>query len=304
MLQNATQKASLFYCQNCDYKCSKKIDYNRHLATDKHKNAIFMLQNATQKSAISNYPCTICNKIFKHSSSMYRHKKTCEQKDKQEEKPELVDYLLKENSELKTMIKEICKTQIAPVSSTAVTNNNNNTQNITNSSINSNNNNNNTFNLQFFLNETCKDAINISDFIESIELQLSDLEETGQVGYVQGISNIIKKTLREIETSQRPMHCSDLKREVMYVKNANKWIKETDEKSTIAYAIKQIANKNIKQISEWTKNNPGYNDPSSKKNDKYLRIVLNSMSGSTVEEQQTNMNKIISNIAKEVAIEK
>jgi hypothetical protein len=167
-----------------------------------------------------------------------------------------------------------------------------------------NNNNNKTFNLQLFLNEECKHALNIKDFVESIQLQLSDLENTGKLGYVEGISKIFINNLEQLDTHERPIHCSDLKREVLYIKNNNEWIKETDDKTNIQNAIKQVANKNIKQISQWQKENPGYNDPDSKQNDKYMKIVLNAMSGSTEQEQKSNIHKIIKNVAKEVVIEK
>ena len=161
-----------------------------------------------------------------------------------------------------------------------------------------------TFNLQFFLNETCKDAMNIMDFVESIQLQLSDLESVGKLGYVEGISNIITKNLKALDVTQRPVHCTDKKRETIYIKDEDKWEKEDDQKVKLRKAIKKVANKNIKQISEWQKQNPEYNDPDSKQNDKYMKIVLNSMSGSTIEEQKNNINKIIKNVAKEVVIEK
>ena len=165
-------------------------------------------------------------------------------------------------------------------------------------------NNNNTFNLHFFLNERCKNALNIREFVESIQVQLQDLENTGRIGYVEGISKIFINNLEQLDTHERPIHCSDSKRETLYIKNDNKWNKDDDKKSGLTRAIKEVANKNIMQISEWQKKNPDYNDPESKKNDKYMKIVLNSMSGSTQEEQSTNINKIIKNVAKEVVIEK
>ena len=169
---------------------------------------------------------------------------------------------------------------------------------------NTNNSHNKTFNLQIFLNEECKDALNIKDFIESIQVQISDLENTGKNGYVEGISKIFINNLEQLNTHSRPIHCSDSKREILYIKNDNKWTKDDEQKTNLSKAIKEVANKNIKQISEWQKLNPEYNDPDSKQNDKYMKIVLNSMSGSTVEEQKSNINKIIKNVAKEVVIEK
>jgi hypothetical protein len=194
--------------------------------------------------------------------------------------------LLKQNQELQRTIIELSKEK-------TVVNN-----------FNNNNNNNKTFNLHFFLNEQCKDALNIKDFIDSIKLQLSDLETTGKIGYVEGISKVFIKNLKELDTTKRPIHCSDFKREILYVKDENRWLKENEDKDKLQQAIKEVANKNIKQIIEWTKENPGCYDSNSKNNDKYLKIISNSMSGSSVEEQQKNINKIISNVAKEVIIEK
>jgi hypothetical protein len=194
---------------------------------------------------------------------------------------ELMMLLIKENSEMKKMMMEIIK---------------NGTHNT--------NSHNKTFNLQFFLNEQCKDAINITDFVNSIQLQLEDLEETGRLGYVDGISRVVIKNLDDMNVHKRPIHCSDSKREILYIKDNNQWVKENENKDTMIKIIKQVANKNIKNISEWVKAHPDCLNSESKQNDKYLKIVSNSMSGSTKEEQQNNINKIISKVAKRVIINK
>ena len=173
-----------------------------------------------------------------------------------------------------------------------------------NHSHNHTNSHNKTFNLQFFLNETCKDAMNISEFVSSIKPKLSELENTGRLGYVEGISNIILKNLNSLEQHFRPLHCSDSKREVIYIKENDEWTKESDNKPILTKAIKVIANENIKNISEWRKEHPNCTDANSTKNDLYLKIVSNSMCGSTKDEAKTNINKIITNIAKEVTIHK
>jgi hypothetical protein len=165
------------------------------------------------------------------------------------------------------------------------------------------NNNNNKFNINVFLNETCKDAINLSDFVNQIALSLEDLEETSKVGYAEGISNIIIRNLKEIDYKERPLHCNDYKREVLYIKDDNQWIKDED-KEKLTNAIKVVANKNIKQIPNWQKANPEYNNPKSKQNDKYMKMLCEVMSGSSKEEQQKNYNRIIKNISKEVIINK
>jgi hypothetical protein len=167
-----------------------------------------------------------------------------------------------------------------------------------------NNCNNKTFNLQVYLNETCKDAINLTDFVDSIKIQIKDLEKIGEKGYAEGVSQIFIDNLQQLHTHSRPIHCSDSKRETLYIKNDNQWSKDDEQKSGLTKAIKQVANKNIKQICEWQKLYPKYNDPESKQNDKYMKIVLNSMSGSTKKESEKNYEKIIKNVIKETIINK
>jgi hypothetical protein len=208
-------------------------------------------------------------------------------KNEQSNKDNLIEYLIKENSEFKTLILELIKKD-------SISNN-------INSTINSHNK---TFNLQFFLNEQCKDALNIGEFVDSIKLQLTDLENTGRMGYVEGVSKILIKNLNELDVIKRPIHCSDLKREVLYIKDNDQWTKEDDNKQVIKKAIKDVANKNIRQITEWTSLNPDCKHSDSKKNNQYLNIVMNSMSGGTNEEQNSNIDKIIKNITKTVIIEK
>jgi hypothetical protein len=195
--------------------------------------------------------------------------------------------LIKDNSELKHMMMKVLE---------------NGTHNTTNNTH--TNSHNKAFNLNFFLNETCKDAMNISDFVSSIKLNLEDLENTGRQGYIEGISNIIVKNLNNLEQHYRPLHCSDLKREVLYIKENDEWTKETNDKPILTKAIKIIANENIKQIQNWKAKNPDCTYSDSRKNDLYLKIVSNSMNGLTEEEGHKNINKIISNIAKETVIQK
>jgi len=197
--------------------------------------------------------------------------------------------LIKQNSEFQQGVMDILQQQQQQI--------------VTNNIVNSNSNNK-TFNLNIYLNETCKDAMNMSEFIDSIQVQIDDLETTGQIGYVEGISNIFLNNLKDLDTHMRPIHCSDLKREILYIKDDNKWNKDSDDKTLLIKAIKQVAHKNIKKIGDWIKLNPGCLDSDSKKNDQYLQIVSNAMSGSTIEEQQSNIHKIIRNLVKEVVIDK
>ena len=280
------QSSENFHCTICDYYTSRKSQYDRHLATDKHK----ILQNPTQEKFqnAKTYECE-CGKKYKHSSTLYAHKKKCS--DDAIDKDNIIHALLTQNNELMQLVKN-----------GIITGNNNN--NISNNSHNTTNNDNKTFNLNFFLNETCKDAMNISEFVSSIKVSLADLENTGRQGYIEGISNIILKNLNNVEQSMRPLHCSDTKREVFYIKDNNEWQKENQEKPILTKAIKVIANENIKQIKHWRDKYPDCTDSESKKNNLYLKIVSNSMNGSTQEEGCKNIDKIISNVAKEVAIDK
>jgi hypothetical protein len=290
------KNAEIFHCEYCDFKCSKQSNYSTHLLTAKHLKRYNMIQNDTKKmpkNATSQYMCD-CGRIFSYHSGLWRHKKKCKENKENEELEKLVSehngptdkelmmMLIKDNSEMKKMMMEVIK----------------------NGTHNTNNSHNKTFNLQFFLNEQCKDAINITDFVNSIQLQLEDLEETGRLGYVDGISRVVIKNLDDMNTHKRPIHCSDSKREILYIKDNDQWIKENDNKDTMIKMIKQVANKNMKKIPEWVKAHPDCLDSDSKQNDKYLRIVSNSMSGSTEEEQKSNINKIISKVAKEVVINK
>ena len=290
-----SKSSDKYVCEKCDYQTSRKSQYERHLATDKHK----ILQNPISKKfqylTPKQYKCG-CGKVYKHPSSMYAHRKHCEGNDHSDKinKDELIHLLVTQNNEMM----QILKNGLVNNNTTNNTNTNNNSHNTTNNVDTK------TFNLNFFLNETCKNAMNISEFVSSIKVNLQDLENTGKQGYIQGISNIILKNLNNMEQNFRPIHCSDSKREVLYIKDNNEWTKETDEKPLLTKAIKVIANENIKQIKHWINKYPDCTDPDSKKNNMYLKIVSNSMNGSTQEEGCKNIDKIISNVAKEVIIDK
>jgi hypothetical protein len=276
-----------------------------------------MKQNETLIGTIETdklYNCN-CGDSFNSRTTLWRHKKKCiiiqqpvtpqniilnisDLQNDQTKQQQLVDYLMKENSEFKQLMIEQNKYMIdqnkhmLELAKNAGNHNNN--------TINTSNN----FNLQFFLNETCKDAMNIMEFVDQLQVSVKDLEETGRLGYSEGISKIFINGLKQINISDRPIHCADSKREIVYIKDKNQWNKEDDNKSLLTNAIKHVAHKNMRQIKEWTKVNPEYNDSSSKQNDRYLKIVSNSMNGSTEEETIKNYNKIIKNITKETVIEK
>jgi len=283
-----------FCCHICHFHTSNKKDYTRHLSTDKHKrtqNDSKMVGNDsvfTPENPQNSYKCK-CGKVYKYDSGYYRHKKKCNDETTTNQlgitDKELINILIQQNQKLMNMVE-------------------NGTNNTTNNNNNSHNTTNNAFNLNFFLNETCKDAMNISDFVSSIKVSLSDLENTGRQGYVEGITNIVLKNLNKVEDNLRPIHCSDVKREVFYIKDNNEWQKENEDKTILTKAIKVIANENIKQIKHWCDKYPDCTDSDSKKNNLYLKIVSNSMNGLTEKESYKNIDKIISNVAKEVAIDK
>jgi hypothetical protein len=290
--EKAQKSAIKFICKSCDFECSKKNDWDRHILRPKHLKKLEMIQNDTICIKNANqYECE-CGNSYKHHSGLSRHKKTCEDKKDKTKKDDLIEYLIKENQEFKNLILELAKKD-----NSVINNNNNNNTNCHNT-------NNNTFNLNMFLNEKCKDAINIDDFISNVKMQLTDLENFGYMGYVEGVSRILIKNLKDLDTYSRPIHCSDLKREVFYIKDNNEWTKETDDKPVLKNVIKQVANKNIKQIQTWKNEHPDCTHSDSKKNDQYINIVMNSMSGGTSEEQQNNLSQIVKNISKAVVIDK
>ena len=284
-----------YYCEYCDYGTDRKSSYDTHLSTRKHMKTIISNQNLQKLAKTCNYfMCQNCNKEYKDYSGLWRHKKKCtidndydENNDKLEETQELVKYLMKENAEFKQMIIDVIKNG---------TYNNSNNTTTTNSH-------NKAFNLNFFLNETCKDAMNIMDFVDSIKLQLSDLERVGEKGFVEGISNIIIKNLKDLDVSKRPVHCTDKKREVLYVKDEDKWEKEDTDNKKVRKAIKHIASKNSKMLNVFKERYPDCIKSTSQYCDKYNKLVLESFGGSGNEDID-NENKIIKKISQEVVVEK
>ena len=288
---------NLYSCINCDFNTCKKTDYIRHLATLKHNNNVLTTDD-NQKT--KKYNCEKCCRDFNDRSGLWRHKKKCfnesfitlkNKLDNEQKQQELIEYLLKENCEFKQLMLEQNKQMIDLAKNAG----HNTTSNIVN---------NNSFNLNLFLNETCKNAMNIMDFVSQLQVGIKDLEETGRLGFSDGISKIFINGLKQINVTDRPIHCSDSKRETLYIKSNNEWTKDNEDKTLLTNAIKHVAHKNIKQLSHWTKEHPEYNDPDSKENDRYLKIVSESISGLSKEETNKNYNKIIKNIVKETVIDK
>jgi hypothetical protein len=282
--QNSPKLADCFFCEKCDYKCSKKSDYDKHLSTRKHKNDYTLLHKNVQPSQ-TKYTCE-CGKDYSHRQGLYAHKKKCVFIPAAIASPVTVDHsdsdikvltdlvieLVKSNTDLQKQMSEVCK------------NNNNNNNNTINSH-------NKTFNMHFFLNETCKDAMNLMDFVDSFTLQLSDLEDVSKQGYVDGISNIIMKKLNEMDIHQRPIHCSDAKREIMYVKDKNKWEKEDPSYMHLRKAIKYISKKNSDLLGQWSEAHPASKNITSQTNTEYMKMIMQAMGGKG--EIIENENKII-----------
>jgi hypothetical protein len=296
IIGNAQKAHEKYICKKCDFVCSYLRDWNRHIARPKHQNIGFgndFEKKAHKKAQIvKEYICN-CGKKYNTNSGLWKHQKKCYDNTSETndntipEKTnicdkELIITLVKQNAELLEIIK-----------------NGTNINNTVNNNCNYTNNNNKTFNLQFFLNETCKDAMNISEFIDKISLQISDLESIGKLGYVEGISNIIIKNLNALDVDKRPVHCSDVKREIIYVKDDDKWEKEEEDKQKIKEVISSVVSKNLSMLPEYQKKYPQCMNPESKKSDEYNKIIMETMEGGV-----KNKEKIIRKIAKEITIEK
>jgi hypothetical protein len=290
-----------YYCDKCSINCSRNSEWIRHINTKKHKinkngeNSIILATNVTPNI------CE-CGKQYKDRTGLWRHKKKCafknitpnnENINKEENNnisPELILSIIQQNQEFKDLLIEQNKTIIELSKNNTIINNTSNS-------------NNKTFNLQVFLNETCKDAMNIMDFVDSIKIQLSDIESIGELGYVNGMSKLIIKHLNALDENMRPVHCSDPKRDSLYVKDKNVWEKEDPENKKIKKAIKYISNKNISALPEWRAKYPDCIYSDSNKSDQYNHIVLEAMGGSGDNDAE-KADKIVKKIAKVVTIDK
>ena len=303
-----------YSCILCDYSTCKKSEWLKHILTRKHVDRTNLEQNATKCEEKGKYKCNKCEKIYKARNSLWYHEKKCENKKAcaqkmentiiDEENPQMFTLLLtqnmeliKQNQEFKDLLAEQHKSIIDLVGKLNGSTN-------TNCHNNTNSNNTNQFNLNFFLNEQCKDALNIEDFINQLQVKVTDLDMMGRIGFTEGISKIFIRGLKELDVFKRPIHCSDLKREVLYVKDKDSWEKDTDEKAKMKNAIKFIAAKNFNQLNDWIEENPEYNDYDSKKHKEYHNIIIKAAGGATPEEDEKNYNKIIRTVAPEITIDK
>jgi len=309
-MENVSQKvANVFCCEICYYSTSKKPDYSKHCLTAKHINATKISQKVDD---LADGFCCECGNIYKHRQGLVKHKKKCQSISNETswECPSssnltsvMVMEIIKENKEIKNLLFEQQKensmlmNKMVEISQNALTipttiNNTNNNNN--------NNTTNNQFNLNFFLNETCKDAINFTDFIDKIQVTDNDLENNAKMGFVEGITKIIMDNLRQLELTNRPIHCTDVKRETIYVKDEDQWEKD-HSKEVLQKGIQEITRKNMCQLTEWRENNPEYDNLETELGEKSIVMQQSSMAGGN---RDKFYPKIIKNIAKETIIEK
>ena len=306
---------SKFYCNICDYRTSKKSSFDNHNDSNKHKS---MVSNQIMPKICSAFVCLNCNKKYKDNSGLWRHKKTCitddtsntiidpETDKNPNDKDNIIMLLIKQNDDLikgqSNLIKEqtnLIKEQsdIKQIILELVKNGTNNS-NTTNNTIH-NNSHNKAFNLNFFLNETCKNAMNITEFVDSIKWELEDLMELGEIGYVAGMSKIITKNLNALDETIRPIHCTDKKRETFYIKDEDKWEKEDEEMKRLRKIILRISNKSMKLLPKYREKFPDYDDAKSIRSDELCKIIIEAVTCDSVKDE-----KIIRNISKATMISK
>jgi hypothetical protein len=310
MLTKKVPKSSKMYvCNSCDYNTVRESQYDRHLMTAKHKK-LTLLTKKVQKSS-KKFICESCDKCYKSRVGLWKHKQLCSdaidvsynmvdniahqssEMTIQPTESNTIIELIRQNQEFKELIMEQNKQLIELAQKPTTTNNNMNTIN-----------NNQKFNLNFFLNEQCKDAMNMSDFLENMQLDIEDLTETGRLGYVGGISRILVNKLREIDTYKRPLHCTDMKREILYIRENDEWSKEDNYKETLKELVDRVANKNCKTMSQWTEEHPNYTEMDSFENQEFMRLSNAILGGFGDQECKQFRDKITRNVIKEVVIHK
>ena len=314
MLKKKTQKnPKNFLCEICGFVSSNIKDYKRHISTRKHK----MLTNvdnciiAKSKKPIQTeiFACE-CGKVYKHRQSLSVHKKKCNFVDNSYDEPEEVNTITTENeTKSNTIVMKKLLTMLdqqQEVNQKLSKTNEELTQVIKEGKLNStvNNTTNNSFNLNLFLNEKCKNALNISEFIESIQLQLNDLVETGKLGHVDGISRIFVNALNDLDETKRPIHCTDIKRETVYIKDEDDTWKRDNNKLKLKSAITTIADKNLEKIPEWQNDHPNFSEIDTQDNQEYIQLTIHSIGADSKEETEKNQDKIAKNVLKEVLIDK
>ena len=296
--KNTSKYINNFVCEKCDFICSKKGDYNRHLKSKKHNTT-----NTTKIQQKIHHLCD-CGKSYNHRASLYNHKKKCDYVPVKEtekialtEIKEDIDYknlLMKAMNQMQEQQEELRrKDELMErmIDKIGTTNNTNNTVNNTN---------NNHFNINMFLNEQCKDAINFTDFINRIEISHNDLENNAQLGFVEGITKIFVDHLNQLTLYERPIHCTDAKRETLYIKDENKWEKENSQEK-MSGAIQNISRKSLSELMEWKKSNPEYEDMDSEFSKMCINIQTQSVGTANKDKLYP---KIINNVARNSKLSK
>ena len=288
--ENLPKTPKSFECSLCDFFCFNKKDYKRHLLTRKH--TLANNTNLNNPSIPILYSCNICAQTYRHRSSLCKHKKQCKPVVNTPPPPpnetqslcELVKELVKSNQELQKQVIELCKQGTHNTTTTTTTTNSNNKS----------------FNLNFFLNEQCKNAINFKEFVENIEVSREDLANTGQLGFVSGISKILIDHLKELGIHERPIHCTDLKRDTVYIKDNNEWSKEEDDVK-IRSAIQEVSRKSMGTLIDWKKNNPDYADVNSQFSNECVTMQRNSVAGY---ERDTLFPRVIKELNRAILVSK
>ena len=313
--QNAQKNAQNFWCENCNFKCSKNSDWKRHIMTRKHEKTTNDNTNDNAKKRLT-YECISCNKIYSDRTSLWRHRRKCvgivanvqiETNDNKQLDSELITKLLLQNQDLlisnkhfKELIleqqNENLKLQNRLIEAVKDSGNVTTVNHTTN-------NNNQKFNLNFFLNTTCKDAMNMSEFIENIEVNFKDIENIGKNGYVSGMTDMIVSRIKELDITKRPLHCTDLKRETMYIKDNNEWTKDTPENTKLHQLIDYMAKQNYAKMPLWRQRNPECLDSDHPKYDFCIKMMRN-MLGDVGAEQVRLDNKVIKNLSKHIFVDK
>ena len=297
----------IFSCVTCNYTTSNSKDYNKHLLTRKHRKSTILLPE------IPINPCThfqcICGKIYKERTGLWRHKQKCTKNDdvKTVDEPSVettpqqpssqVDMmvvleLLKQNQEFKDLLIEQNKQMLELANKAGHNTNCNNTTN-------------NKFNLNIFLNETCKDAISMDDFIKSFEVTRDEFLHTGKVGYIEGLSSVMANRFKDMDVHTRPLHCTDLKRETIYIKNADKWEKDDADKTKMRKAVRGVARKNKQEMWRWYDDNkPEVEQIGTDVCEDYFQYHRSTLGGYGKEEDLKFEDKIIKNVIKGVHVDK
>ena len=314
---------SRYMCTNCNFKCSKKGDWSRHILTAKHK--LFTNDDDKTSKHIKLYSC-VCGNEYKYRQSLYVHKKKCTHNNKTNDIQNEIQYdevqnpvveptseastllrLLKQNDEFKQMMAEQYNVMSERLVELQEKNQELNQQliaaikdgngTVINNTTTNHNNNNNHFNLNFFLNDTCKDAMNITDFLGNLDVQIEEIEYIGNHGYVMGMTKMIMDRLKDMDITKRPIHCTDIKRETMYIKDKNEWSKDTDELTKLRKILNYITMKNYKTVPKWKTAHPDCEEMDTRDYNfcyKMMQLIL----GDVEDEQVKLDNKIIKTLAK------